>query len=138
VGLCIAKYPNDVYLARHPNSNKTYPVDYRHIYRARASWWFTPVYVPDLTEWAAKIQVLNCNPTTGFSALIDILAANPAELYLTGFDFFQSKQHELNRPWRPVLTSDPLAHQPQREFKWLRQNLGQPITLGPDMEDYLK
>jgi hypothetical protein len=43
-------------------------------------------------------------------------------MYITGFDFFQSKVHNVNERWRRNNPSDPIGHRPEMEFEWLRKN----------------
>ena len=42
----------------------------------------------DCTDFTAISRSIQCRPTTGFVALLDIIKHNPKELYVTGFSFY--------------------------------------------------
>jgi hypothetical protein len=122
VRLCMAKCPDAKLMDSewHRKMNKPHGVDFRYIYRDRRGWWFCPTYVPSLAEFKASFELLGQHiPTTGFSALLAVLAQEPASVYLTGFDFFSSRIHNVNEPWRPGNPDDPIGHAPERERAWL-------------------
>ena len=99
-------------------------VDYRWIYQKREGWWFCPTYVPEKEDFLTTFYMLGKHiPTTGFSAIIDIVGLSPKSIYLTGFDFFTSGKHNLSEPWRGGDPSDPIGHEPQRELRWLAANI---------------
>jgi hypothetical protein len=101
--------------------NKPNGVDFRYIYRDRRDWWFCPTYVPETEEFLASFSLLQKHiPSTGFSAIWTIWRAKPKSIYLTGFDFFSSRVHNVNEPWRPGSPDDPIGHAPERERRWLR------------------
>jgi hypothetical protein len=133
VKLCIAKCPNEKFMKSlwHERHGKTNGTDFRMIYNARANWWFCQTYVPTLEEFMAHFELLGRRvPTTGFAALLDILACNPKHVYMTGFDFFTSKIHNVNERWRKMNPDDPIGHDPERERKWLAENFDRyPITM---------
>lgn len=127
VELCMCKLPNSQPIDSewHRNNGKIVGIDYRYIYRNRAAWWFCDTYVPDDARFLAKFELLGKHqPTTGFSAILDVLACAPAELYLTGFDFFQSGLHNVDEKWRPGDPQDPIGHRPDMEAAWLHENAG--------------
>ena len=62
--------------------------------------------------------------TTGFAAILDVLACEPASLYLTGFDGFTSGLHNVSDKWKPGDPTDPIGHRPEMELAWLAANLG--------------
>ena len=62
-------------------------------------------------------------PTTGFSAIHDVLRFRPAHVFLTGFDFFTSGVHNVNERHKPMNPDDPIGHVPDRECQWLAENL---------------
>jgi len=122
VKLCMAKCPDERIMesAWHTARGKENGIDFRSIYRRRAGWWFCPVYVPTLAEFMAHFDLLGGHiPTTGFSALLDVLSYSPAEVYMTGFDFFASGVHNVDEKWRPGDPTDPIGHVPERELAWV-------------------
>jgi hypothetical protein len=133
VKLCLAKCPDAKFMESewHRKMGKPRGVDFRYIYRDRRDWWFCPTYVPGLAEFVAVFEMLGQHiPTTGFSALHLVRSCRPASLYLTGFDFFSSRVHNVNEPWRPGNPSDPIGHAPEREREWLRSYIRPDI--GPE------
>lgn len=122
VRLCLAKCPDAKFMESewHRKNGKPHGVDFRYIYRDRRDWWFCPTYVPSVAEFVAVFDLLERHiPSTGFSALLAVLAHAPASVYLTGFDFFASRIHNVNEPWRPGNPDDPIGHSPERERAWL-------------------
>ena len=127
VKLCMAKCPNDKFMDSpwHEKMGKPHGVDFRYIYRDRRAWWFCPTYVPSVEEFRASFDLLGGHiPSTGFSALLAVRAQEPASIYLTGFDFFASRVHNVDEPWRPGNPEDPIGHAPERERAWLAQQTG--------------
>lgn len=125
VKLCISKLPNGAPIdsAWHKANGKTAGIDYRYVYRNRAAWWPCPVYVPDNERFLAKFDLLGQHqPTTGFAAILDVLACEPAEVFLTGFDMFTSGVHNVDEKWKPGNPDDPHGHRPDLELQWLREN----------------
>jgi len=124
VKLLMCKCPNAhaIDSAWHRQRNKMNGVDFRYIYRNRRHWWFCDTYIPDLDSFLVKFHLLGDRvPTTGFSAILDILSFAPGEVYLTGFDFFMSGIHNVTDHWRPGRADDPIGHAPRRELMWLCQ-----------------
>ncbi len=78
-------------------------------------------------------------PSTGFAAVLDVLACKPSTVYLTGFDFFESGTHNVNEPWRPGDPRDPIGHRPEVERDWLYANVGNyPIQLDTALRAWRK
>ena len=77
-----------------------------------------------------KFELLDRHqPTTGFSAILDVVACHPARVYLTGFDGFASKLHNVDEPWKAGDPSDPIKHRPDLEMAWIAQNMDRhPLT----------
>ncbi len=126
VKLCMAKCPDAKFIESewHSSNGKTRGVDFRAIYRERENWWFCDTYVPPVEDFIAHFEMLGGHvPTTGFAALLDVLRFNPANVYMTGFDFFQSEVHNVNEPWRQMNNTDPIGHVPDVERQWLADNL---------------
>ncbi len=125
VKLCLCKCPDAKFMESewHRKSGKPHGVDFRYIYRDRAKWWFVPTYVPTTDEFVASFELLGKHiPSTGFSALLLVRSLAPASIYLTGFDFFASRVHNVNEAWRPGNPDDPIGHAPERERAWLATN----------------
>lgn len=125
VQLCMAKCPNAQVLDSdwHRERGKMNGVDFRYIYSARAAWWFCDTWVPPVEDFMRQFELLGGRvPTTGFAALLDVLSHNPASVFMTGFDFFRSKLHNVNERWKPGNPSDPIGHDPEAERAWLLAN----------------
>ena len=125
VYLCMCKCPDAKFMESrwHEMRHKHNGVDFRYIYELRKDFWFTDTYIPTLDEFLEHFKLLGRHvPTTGFSAILDVLKYNPKSIYITGFDFFQSKVHNVNERWRKNNPSDPIGHRPEMEFEWLRKN----------------
>lgn len=123
VRLCMCKLPNSQPIESdwHRARGKLVGIDYRYIYRNRAAWWFTDTFVPDDAHFLKTFNLLGQHqPTTGFSAILDVLASEPASLFLTGFDFFTSGVHNVDEPWRPGDNSDPIRHRPDLEAEHIK------------------
>lgn len=126
VTLCMCKCPDAQPIDSdwHRANDKLMGIDFRYIYRRRAGWWFCDTYIPSTEEFMRGFYLLGRHvPTTGFSALITILACRPKRLYLTGFDFFRSGLHNVNERWTQKNLDDPIGHVPERELNWLRENM---------------
>lgn len=127
VTLCMCKCPDAHAIESdwHRENGKMIGVDYRPHYERRRDWWFCDTYIPTVEEFMVGFRMLgNHIPTTGFAAILDVLSLGPAEVYLTGFDFFRSGVHNVNEPWRRKNAEDPIRHEPERELAWLRANWG--------------
>ncbi len=140
VKLCLCKCPDAKFLESewHRRNNKPHGVDFRYIYRDRADWWFCQTYVPSLPEFMEVFNMLGQHiPSTGFSALMEVRSHNPASIYLTGMDFFSSRIHNVNEPWRPGNPDDPIGHAPERERAWLAEHLDG-ITMDNRLSEIMK
>lgn len=127
VTLCIAKCPDAKPIGSpwHERHGKQAGIDFRYIYRARKDWWFVDTFVPDVPHFLRSFELLDGHiPTTGFAAILDVLACEPASLYLTGFDGFTSGLHNVSDRWKPGDPTDPIGHRPGMELAWIAANLG--------------
>lgn len=118
VSLCMCKCPNSHAIRSkwHIDNGRENGVDFRYIYRNREKFWFCDTYIPESSDFLDKYQLLDGHvPTTGFSAILDILSFDPKSVYLTGFDFFRSGLHNVNEKWFMRNPDDPIAHVPERE-----------------------
>jgi len=118
VKLCMCKCPDSKPIESewHERNGHQIGIDFRWIYRLRADWWFADTFIPSDAHFMRSFELLNRHvPTTGFSAILDVLACEPASVYLTGFDFFASGLHNVNEKWRPGDPDDPIGHRPQLE-----------------------
>lgn len=125
VRLCMAKCPNakPLHSEWHERNNKPLGIDFRYVYEARRDWWFCDTHVPTVERFLEQFELLGKHiPTTGFSAILDVLACEPRSVYLTGFDFFASGVHNVDEKWRPGDPEDPIGHRPDLERDWLCQN----------------
>lgn len=138
VYLCMCKCPNSkpIQSAWHEIHGKIKGIDFRYIYDYRKNWWFCPTYVPTDDEFLEQFKLLgNHVPTTGFSAILDILSYNPKSLYLTGFDFFTSGVHNVDETWKKNNPQDPIGHIPKEEKRWLINNHHKfPITFDASLK----
>lgn len=125
VRLCMCKCPNSKPIDSdwHRLNGLMRGVDFRFIYTLRRHFWFCDTYVPDDDSFMRKFELLGRHiPTTGFAALLDVLAHRPESVYVTGFDFFSSGVHNVNEKWKPGRSDDPIGHRPDLELEWLRDN----------------
>lgn len=122
VTLCMCKCPDAKPLESpwHEKTGRVRGVDFRPIYKNRRGFWFCDVYVPTVARFLEGFELLGRHiPTTGFSAILEVLACEPFSVYLTGFDFFASGKHNVNERWRPGDPADPIGHVPEREAEIL-------------------
>lgn len=122
VDLCMCKCPNakPIESEWHESNGKQLGVDFRYIYRARADFWFCDTYVPTVERFMQSFELLGKHiPSTGFAAILDVLACEPRTVYLTGFDFFSSGVHNVDEKWRPGNPADPIGHRPELEAAWV-------------------
>lgn len=132
VKLCWCKCPDAKPIASewHEARGKTEGIDFRYIYRNRADWWPCDTYIPTVDRFLRGYDLLGGHiPTTGFAAILDALACDPASVHVTGFDFFTSGLHNVDERWKPGDPSDPIRHRPDLERDWLKRNASAyPIT----------
>lgn len=126
VYLCMCKCPDAKVLDHHKMvtfDSQNLGGDFRYIYKNRKNFWFTKTYVPEKLELEIIMSRLDGHmPTTGFAAIMTIMEANPKELYITGFDGFTSKLHNINEPWRDKSERiDPTCHNPDKELDYLKE-----------------
>jgi hypothetical protein len=144
VKLCMCKLPDaKVFESEwHRTNNKMIGVDFRPHYERRRNmnFWFCDTYVPTVEEFMVGFNLLGHHmPTTGFAAILDVLSFKPASIFLTGFDFFQSKVHNVDEPWKQKNADDPFKHEPERERAWLQKNIDvYPIHVDRDLEVALR
>jgi hypothetical protein len=142
VYLCMCKCPDTKFIESrwHERNGKLNGIDFRYIYEFRKDFWFTDTFVPSLEDFLAHFELLGKHvPTTGFSAILDVLKYNPASIYITGFDFFQSRVHNFNERWRRNNPSDPIGHRPEAEYQWLLKNYHKhPISMDVKLKSVIK
>jgi hypothetical protein len=133
VKLCMCKCPDAKFMESewHTKNGKLNGVDFRYIYELRKGWWFTDTYVPSVAEFMEHFDLLGGHvATTGFAALLDVLSYNPERVFMTGFDFFASKLHNVNERWKKLNPDDPIGHVPDVERAWFKENYDRfPITM---------
>lgn len=141
VHLCMCKCPNAHAIESdwHRKNGKLLGVDFRWIYERRDGFWFCDTYIPDIDDFLEIFELLGKHvPTTGFSAILNVLRFDPASVYLTGFDFFRSGIHNVTDPWRIKNTDDPIGHVPEQEFAWLARNISRyPITVDKVLAEHM-
>jgi len=142
VKLCMCKCPDaelDYKSNWHMRRNKKHGTDYRMIYRRRAGFWFCPVYVPTLGRFMEYFRLLgNHIPTTGFSCLLDVFDFECQEIYVTGFDFFQSGIHNVTDRWRPKNPDDPIRHMPDLELKYFTEKRPRNVLMDARLKKIVK
>jgi hypothetical protein len=122
--LCMCKLPNGAPLksAWHVGA-RSVGVDFRYVYKNRSAFWFCDTYVPDAESYLEKFYLIGGrHPTTGFCAILDVSSFDTKSVYLTGFDFFSSRIHNVTDSWVPKNPDDPFGHRPELELKWLAEN----------------
>lgn len=122
---CMCKCPDDKPIESpwHEQHGKQVGIDFRYIYRNRASWWPCPVYIPDTDHFLHSFELLDEHiPTTGFAAILDVAMCRPQSIFLTGFDFFTSGMHNVNERWQAGDPADPICHRPDLEAAWIKQH----------------
>lgn len=125
VFLCMNKCPDSKPIESewHERMGKHAGIDFRYIHRNRAAWWFCDTFVPDDAHFLVGFELLERHiPTSGFAAILDVLACAPASLFLTGFDFFSTGVHNVDERWKPGNPNDPICHRPDLEMAWIRAN----------------
>jgi hypothetical protein len=125
VKMCMCKCPNGkpIESAWHEQHRRLVGIDFRYIYDLRRNFWFCDTFVPSDEQFVSKFELLERHiPTTGFSAILDVLACKPKSLTLTGFDFFTSGMHNVDEKWKAGDSGDPIGHKPELEFAWLLSN----------------
>lgn len=128
VKLCMCKCPDAKFMESewHRKRGMEAGVDFRKIYSRRAGWWFCDTYAPTLEHFLKQFHLLGGHvPTTGFSAILDILSFPIKSAYITGFDFFRSMIHNGNERWAPKNSDDPIRHMPESELAYMK-NLKDP------------
>lgn len=142
VKLCWNKCPDSKALqsAWHESNGKLAGIDFRYIFRVRREWWFCDTFVPDDERFLKKFRLLgNHVPTTGFSAILDVLDCVPRSVFITGFDFFSSGLHNVDEKWREGDPKDPIGHRPLLEAAWLEENReNYPLTFDAKLEKMLR
>ena len=142
VALCMCKCPNSKPIESewHERMGKQVGMDFRYIYRNRAPFWFCDTFIPDDAHFLRSFELLERHiPTTGFSAILDVLACEPASVYLTGFDFFSSGIHNVDECWKAGNPDDPICHRPDFEADWLRANCaGKNITFDKRLQQIME
>lgn len=142
VSLCMCKCPDAHAIQSdwHQRHDRMIGVDYRPHYARRRDFWFCDTYIPSVAEFLEGFNMLGGHvPTTGFAAIIAILSFDPKSVYLTGFDFFRSRIHNVTERWRSGAPDDPIRHLPERELLWLAEHRDvYPLTFDPTLNAALK
>jgi hypothetical protein len=83
----------------------------------RLPWFPVKYYIAEETHFIENFNLIDNVPTTGFSAICDIMRFEPAKLNIGGFDFFKTKVHNINEKWR----GNDDAHVPDKEKKIVKK-----------------
>jgi hypothetical protein len=142
VTLCMCKCPNAHAIESewHRRHGQMIGVDYRPHYERRKAFWFCDTYIPTVDEFMVSFNLLDGHvATTGFAAILDVLSFGPSSVYLTGFDFFRSRVHNVNERWKAGRNpGDPLGHVPERELAWVAANRNRfPLTFDPSLARHI-
>lgn len=124
VKILMAKCPNSKFIESewHTRRGKENGIDFRPIYRRRASWFFKDIYVPTTERFLEYFNLLGGHiPTTGFSCILDFLSFPCRYIYITGFDFFRSGIHNVDERWTARNNTDPIGHVPETELEYLKK-----------------
>jgi len=142
VKLCMCKCPNSKPIESewHERNGKQVGIDFKYIYKNRAAFWFCDTFVPNDDHFVRSFELLGKHiPTTGFSAILDVLACEPSSVFLTGFDFFTSGIHNVDEAWKAGNPQDPICHRPDIEAAWLRANhAGKNITFDKRLQQMME
>ena len=96
----MCKYPNESFMDHTGGVAKDgISADFRRTYNVRKYWWEFPIWIPKMKYFKENFEKLFRVPTTGISAILDILRFNPKSLNITGFDFMTSGIHDTNVRW---------------------------------------
>ena len=109
----LCKCPNDeCHVTKwHRHNNQIQGGDFRPIYRRRRNFWVAPVYVPQRDHYMELFSLLGKHvPSTGFACIWELIQCKPKELYITGFDFMTTKQHNVDELWNAGSQDDPIKH----------------------------
>lgn len=127
VRLCISSRPCKNGLIKsswHVSHGLANMINFEWIYEYRRHFWFCDTYVPDSSEFLTQFNLLGRHiPSTGFSAIWTLMQLPIRELFLTGFDFFSSRLHNVNEKWVGNDPKDPIGHDYARELSWLRDTM---------------
>ena len=98
------KYPFDFCWLRHTKGAEIAGKsgDFRFVQKSRQGEIAKNDYfVQTQANFISNFCAVGSIPTTGVSAILDVLRYQPKELHIAGFDFFKSKMHDVNKPWLP-------------------------------------
>ena len=96
----MCKYPNQEFLEHTNGVAKPGISDgCKWVYEMRKDWWQHPIWIPKLKYFKENFEKISRIPTTGISAILDLLRFNPKELYVTGYDFMTSGRHNTDEKW---------------------------------------
>ena len=131
----LCKCPNDeCHVTKwHIANNQRQGGDFKPIYRRRNDFWFAPVYIPKTGHYMELFNALGKHvPTTGFACIWELSQCYADELYITGFDFFRSIQHNVDEMWNPGRQDDPIKHMPDAELDMFTKIYQKNGNINPD------
>ncbi len=94
------KYPNQTFWD-HTGGKAIVGIsdECKWVYKLRKDWWEFPVWIQKRKYFRENYEYMCRIPTTGVSAILDVLRFKPGLLHITGFDFMTSKIHNTNEKW---------------------------------------
>lgn len=98
------KYPFDFVFNKHTKGREIAGKsgDFRYVQRLRKDVLLnTKHFAQTPANFISSFCAIGSIPTTGVSAILDIIRYQPSELAIAGFDFFKSKKHNINEVWHP-------------------------------------
>lgn len=138
VKLCMCKCPDARFIESewHTKRGAEHGIDYRWIYNQRAGWWFSDVYAPTKERFQEYFDLMqNHIPTTGFQCILEILKTPARSIYITGFDFFSSRIHNVDERWQPGRPDDPIGHRPELEREYIRNLMDSRVSYDKALSD---
>jgi hypothetical protein len=141
VTLCMCKCPDVKFIESewHRKRGKEKGTDFRYIYTKRAGWWFCDTYAPTHDRFMEFFNILQKHvPTTGFQCILEILSFDCKSIYITGFDFFTSRRHNVTDRWFPKNPDDPIGHRPDLEKQYMRRLKDPRVTYDKTLQRILK
>lgn len=124
----------------HERTGRLVGIDFRYIYQLRRSWWFCDTYIPDDAAFVRKFELFDRHiPTTGMSAILDVIECEAASIHIAGFDFFTSRIHNVDEAWKEGDPEDLIGHAPEAERAWLRENAGKyPLAFDKTLTEMMR
>ena len=95
VKLIMCKYP----LCDWGNAIEGHSGNWTNVYKNKR-YKAVDYYIPINEYFKRNYNLLKRIQTTGLASILDILRFKPSFIYISGFDFFTSKKHNINEAWK--------------------------------------